>query len=140
MTVAECSVHASTVAVGGRAVLLIGPSGAGKSDLALRLIDRGGMLVADDYTVLTPRDGALVASPPASIAGRIEVRGVGIIAMPYREAAPVALAILLGQPEERLPEPRTIDLAGVAVPALALNPFTAAAPIKVERALQEMAA
>ena len=68
------TIHASTVAIEGRAVMIVGPSGAGKSDLALRLIDRGATLVADDYTNLSRDGDTLVASAPATIAGRIEVR------------------------------------------------------------------
>jgi len=137
MSVRE-TVHASTVAIAGRAVLLIGPSGAGKSDLALRLIDRGAMLVSDDYTDLTPTRDDLIASPPATIAGRIEVRGLGIVDMPYLAAAPVALAVLLDVPVERMPEPRTHLLAGRAVPAISLDPFGLSAAIKVELAMRRI--
>ena len=128
-------VHASTVAIRGRAVMLLGESGAGKSDLALRLLDRGAELVSDDYTLLR-RDGAtLNASAPATIAGRIEVRGLGILDWPCRTSAPVALAVLLGREVERMPEPRTVSLAGTALPAVALDPHEVSAPIKVELAL-----
>src|SRR3546814_11301183 len=70
----EQAVHASCVALDGRAVLLMGASGSGKSDLALRLIDRGWSLVSDDYVTLECRGGKLVAAPPEQIAGRMEVR------------------------------------------------------------------
>ena len=66
--------HVSSVAIGGRAVLIAGASGHGKSDLALRLIDRGAKLISDDYTIVEAKDGRLWASPPATIAGKIEVR------------------------------------------------------------------
>jgi len=130
------TVHASTVAIAGRAVLLFGPSGAGKSDLALRLIDRGAMLVSDDYTDLAVIGDELIASPPATIAGRIEVRGLGIVDLPYLAAVPVALAVRLDAPVERMPEPRTHLLAGRAVPAIALDPFELSAAIKVELAIR----
>ena len=133
------TIHATTVAIGGRGVLLTGASGAGKSDLALRLIDRGAMLVSDDYTVLTPRDGVLVATPPATIAGRIEVRALGIVDVPYRAQAPVALAIALGAEDERMPGPRRILLADIAVPQVTIDPYPASAPIKVEWALARLA-
>ena len=68
------TIHASCVALGEQAILLTGPSGSGKSDLALRLLDRGAILVSDDYTVLTANRGRVVATAPATIAGRIEVR------------------------------------------------------------------
>lgn len=133
------TIHATTVAIGGRGVLLTGASGAGKSDLALRLIDRGALLIADDYTVLAASDGQLFATPPATIAGRMEVRGLGIIDLPYRARVPVALAIALGREEERMPEPRRILLAGIAVPQVTIDPHPASAPIKVEWALAHRA-
>ena len=124
-------IHASCVAIGGRAVLIAGDSGSGKSDLALRLIDRGAALVSDDQTE------RLTAAAPATIAGQIEVRGLGILAMPHRSPMPVSLLIELGAPVERMPEPRRRSLCGVAVPAIALDPFEASATIKAELALRE---
>lgn len=130
-------IHASCVAIGGRAVLIVGDSGSGKSDLALRLIDRGAALVSDDQTELTVEAGRLTAAAPATIAGQIEVRGLGILAMPHRSPMPVSLLIELGAPVERMPEPRRRSLCGVAVPAIALDPFEASATIKAELALRE---
>src|SRR6185369_13552251 len=77
------SFHASTVARDGRAVLIMGPSGSGKSDLALRLLDRGFSLVSDDQTLVRVDGGRLLASPPQTIAGKLEVRGVGIVEMKH---------------------------------------------------------
>ncbi|MEG3175235.1 HPr kinase/phosphatase C-terminal domain-containing protein [Sphingomonas sp. RB3P16] len=128
--------HATTVAIGDVAVLLIGASGSGKSDLALRLIDRGAVLVSDDITDLTERDGTLYAAPPATIAGKIEVRGLGIVEMVYKEAMPVALVIRLDGVIERMPpEDRTMAIAGIALPVVALDAFAASTPIAVELAL-----
>lgn len=128
-------IHASAVAIGGRAVLLGGRSGAGKSDLALRLIDRGAILVADDYVHLR-RDGArLLADPPANIAGRIEMRGVGLLERPFLRDVPVALFVDLDAPPQRLPEPATRSFAGIALPAIALQALEPSAPLKVEAAL-----
>ena len=132
------TLHLTTVAINGRAVLIEGPSGAGKSDLALRLIDRGAELVSDDYTVIA-RDGeALVASPPPRIAGAIEVRGVGILPSAFRPSAPAAMLVSLCSDPDRLPEPRSRELLGVTLPELALDPFPASAPIKVELALSHI--
>src|SRR5688572_18237664 len=89
------TLHASCVAIGGNAVLLHGRSGCGKSDLALRLIDRGAKLVSDDYTVLTRVNDRLLASPPPTIAGRIEVRGIGIVDLPHIADVEVRMLVAL---------------------------------------------
>lgn len=128
-------VHASCVAIGGRAMLIAGPSGAGKSDLALRLIDRGATLVSDDYTSLRVEDGRLIASAPELIAGKLEVRGLGILDVYRLVEAPVALWIDLAPPE-RLPAPATHGIAGVTLPAVRLAPLEPSAPIKAEWALE----
>jgi serine kinase of HPr protein (carbohydrate metabolism regulator) len=130
-------IHASCVAIGEHAVLIAGDSGTGKSDLALRLIDRGAMLVSDDQTELTLDGERLMAAAPATIAGQIEVRGLGIVAMAHRSPMPVALLIDLGAPVERMPEPHTRSVCGIDVPLIALDPFESSAPIKVELALSE---
>ncbi|PCG15839.1 MULTISPECIES: HPr kinase/phosphorylase [Sphingomonas] len=129
------TLHATTVAIGGWGVMITGRSGAGKSDLALRLIDRGAELVSDDYTVLTAGDGVLSAAAPATIAGRMEVRGIGIVDWPYRIVAPVVMAVTLGDEDERMPDPRMIEIAGVTLPEVVIDPRWPSAPIKVEWAL-----
>jgi serine kinase of HPr protein (carbohydrate metabolism regulator) len=130
------TVHASCVAIEGRAVLIAGGSGKGKSDLALRLIDRGARLVSDDYTVIHAEAGRLYASAPPAIAGRIEIRHVGLVEMERTEAAPVCLHVDLDSAPERLPEPCRIALEGVELPSLALAALEASAPIKLEQALR----
>lgn len=130
------TIHASCVAIGGRGVLLAGRSGVGKSDLALRLIDRGAVLVSDDYTQLVRRNGILRATSPATIAGKIEVRSVGIVEMPHVSNVEVALLIDLEGSVVRLPDRAARRLAGVDVPVAALAPFEASAPIKVELLLR----
>lgn len=134
----EQTVHASTVAIDGRGVMILGDSGTGKSDLALRLIDRGAMLVSDDYTRLHSDGGRLVAAPPATIAGRIEVRGIGIVAMPYATRADVTLAVRLGSEDERMPDPACTTIAGVDLPLVTIDPRPASAAIKVELALAQV--
>src|SRR5215213_3566639 len=89
------TLHASTVALDGRAVLITGPSGSGKSDLALRLLDRGFKLVSDDQTMVRLDGERLVASAPANIAGKLEVRGIGIVEVEHDENVPVALMVAL---------------------------------------------
>ena len=130
------TIHASCVAREGRAVLIAGPSGSGKSDLALRLIDRGAGLVSDDYTVLHRVGEKLIARAPENIRGKIEVRGIGIVAMETVQEVPVALIIDLSEQGERFPlTERTRLIAGITVPVLRLRPFEASAAIKVEIAL-----
>jgi serine kinase of HPr protein (carbohydrate metabolism regulator) len=130
--------HATTVAIAGRGVMIVGPSGSGKSDLALRLIDRGAVLVSDDYTAFSVIDGALMAAPPPTIAGRIEIRGVGIVELPHLAGVPIAMLVDLAGEAERLPEPRHERVAGIDIPAIALPAFEASTPIKVEIALSRL--
>lgn len=115
--------------------MLTGVSGSGKSDLALRLIDRGAALVSDDYTVLTRVSETLLAAPPATIAGQMEVRGIGIVSAPFVESVPVILVVRLGEAPERMPEARFAAIEGVAVAEILLDAFEPSAPIKVEMAL-----
>jgi hypothetical protein len=127
--------HATAVAIDGLGVLIEGPSGSGKSDLALRLIDRGAQLVADDQ-VHAARDGdAVRLRCPEPIRGMIEVRGLGLLSLPARGDVPLALCVALGA-EERLPAPASRPLLGRPVRAVTLDPRAPSAPIKVELALR----
>ncbi len=130
-------VHATAVAIDGRAVLLLGASGSGKSDLALRLIDRGAKLIADDQTRLRRREEALIASAPSEIKGLIEVRGLGIVAVPTLAEAPVRLAVELVRSEavERLPEPDWAEFLGVRVRRIKLAAFEASTVAKLHLAV-----
>lgn len=108
--------HASTVAIGGKAVLITGPSGSGKSTLALDLISRGLQLVADDRTVLHRRSDCLIASAPPSLVGLIEARGIGILPSPYHGPAIVRLVVDLGTPtQQRLPDRQSITILGIGI-------------------------
>ncbi|KQN71074.1 HPr kinase/phosphorylase [Sphingomonas sp. Leaf62] len=133
----EPPIHAGCVAIRGVGVLIAGPSGSGKSDLALRLIERGGVLVSDDYTLLHVEAGVLHATAPATIAGRIEVRGLGIVDRPTIASIPVALFVEAGTPD-RLPEPMTRTLAGIAIPAYRLALLEASAPAKIDLMLDRI--
>lgn len=130
-------VHATAVALGGAGVLLRGPSGSGKSDLALRLIDGGGRLIADDQTMLS-RDGAAIRmTAPATIAGRLEVRGLGIVTVPTAPAAALTLVVDLADAAmiDRMPQPARCRILGLAVPLLTLAPFEASAAAKLRVAV-----
>jgi serine kinase of HPr protein (carbohydrate metabolism regulator) len=133
------TVHASTVAADGRAVVIMGPSGAGKSDLALRLLDRGFTLVSDDQTLLKRNDDRLVASAPANIAGKLEIRGIGIVDMETVTNIPVALLVDLTSEIMRLPdENRHRPILGVSIPLISIDAMTASAPSQVALALDRV--
>lgn len=126
---ARRQVHGSCVSRDGDGVLLIGPPGSGKSDLALRLLGRGFTLVADDRVDI--EDG--VATPPAILAGLLEVRGFGIVRLPYAAAARLALVAELGTAAERLPAPDRH--AELGLPLIRLDPAAASAAERVALAL-----
>jgi serine kinase of HPr protein (carbohydrate metabolism regulator) len=131
-------VHATCVAIDGAGILLRGPSGAGKSDLALRLVDGGAALVADDRVDLRRRGTCLVASPPAPLRGLVEARGVGILRLPFLDAAELRLVVdLVARDEvERLPGPESEAVLGIVLPRLRLHGFDASAPAKLALALR----
>ncbi|KQS04892.1 aldolase [Sphingomonas sp. Leaf357] len=140
-TLTSETLHATAVAIGSHAVLIEGPSGAGKSDLALRLIDRGAVLISDDRTILQADNGTVRATAPRTIAGRIEVRGIGILPMQYAEGVEVALLVRLTDAVERMPL-ETVErrIAGIVIPEIALDAREPSAPIKVELALKRQIA
>lgn len=133
------TVHASSVASDGRAVLISGPSGSGKSDLTLRLLDRGFTLVSDDQTIVRRIGDRLIASAPSTIAGKLEIRGIGIVDMDSVDDVPVALLVELASGFERLPdESRERPILGVPLPLVGIDAMTASAPSKVALALDRM--
>ncbi|MBX7198928.1 MAG: HPr kinase/phosphatase C-terminal domain-containing protein [Rhodospirillaceae bacterium] len=136
-------IHASCVVVGGIGVLIRGASGSGKSDLALRLIDAGASLVADDYCEAEALAGRLVVRPPPTIAGKLEVRGFGIVDIAHLPSTTVGLIVdLVASAEiERLPDPRgegvlSDTIEGVRLPRLRLDPTHASSVAKVRLALK----
>lgn len=140
-------VHGTCVAYAGRGALMRGTPGSGKSDLALRFIscfgggssEDGARLVADDQVLLARERDAILARPPDTIAGKLEVRGIGIVEVEH--CAPVTLALIVdivrAEDMPRLPpEPLPAeDVLGVRVPLLRLDPFEHSSPIKLKLAL-----
>jgi serine kinase of HPr protein (carbohydrate metabolism regulator) len=130
------TVHASTVATGGRAVLITGPSGTGKSDLTLRLLDRGFTLVSDDQTIVKRQDNRLIASAPPTIRGKLEIRGLGIVDVEIVENVPIALLVELTSDIQRLPDDsRERPILGIPLPLVSIDAMAASAPSKVALAL-----
>lgn len=131
------TVHGTLVALGNDGVLLRGPSGSGKSDLALRLIipPSPWSLVSDDQVVLSRDGDEVTGRAPASIAGKLEVRGIGIVPCPVRDAAVICLIVDLvpRQDVPRMPEPdHSAKLLTVAIPCVRLHAFDASTPAKIE--------
>lgn len=126
------TLHATCIVLDGVGALLTGPSGAGKSDLALRLLEHGAHLVADDRVVLRREGADVIASAPPSLAGLLEIRGYGVVSVPAKSEAVIRRVIDLkskpvrkGDSVERYPNPDRIDLLGQSVVRAELNPFCA---------------
>lgn len=127
--------QAGCVSIGGRGILIEGQPGSGKTSLALELLDRGAQLVGDDGVRLAVRGGQLWASPPHNIAGKLEIRNVGIVDLPSVDA-PVSLRLVLADDAPRFIESAgTTDLQGLQIPTLHFDPRGAAAAIRAEFAL-----
>lgn len=137
LVVVPQKLHASCVSIGSRGVLLIGKSGSGKSDVALRLISRGAMLVADDQTLLRVEGKYLIASVDTSIRGLLEIRGVGLVQYPVANNIPVNLVVKLSPREEmeHIPAPASFEYMGVTIPQITLHGFDAVTPDKIFAAL-----
>lgn len=132
-------IHATCVAFENRGILLQGPSGSGKSDLALRLIEDGARLVADDQVEVHAReDGRLEARAPDRIAGLLEVRGLGIIKMDHLETCTLVLAVDLVDASliERMPDAAFTSITGGQLRQISLAPYEASAPAKLRQALR----
>ena len=133
------NLHASCVATEGRAILIAGPSGSGKSDLALRLMDRGFTLVSDDRTIVRKQGDRLIASAPATIRGKLEIRGIGIVDMDTVSDVPVAMVVELTSDIQRLPDDsRERLILGASIPLISVDAMTASAASKVAVALDRL--
>lgn len=148
----EALIHGTCLALGEDGVLLLGQPGAGKSDLALRLIDapgtgltgalRSAMLVADDQVAIRRGEGAsLIASAPPALAGKLEIRGLGIAGLPHRPAVMLKLAVRLTPAAEieRLPDlaKARMEILGIGVPLVLIDPEKASAPARIRAALDQ---
>lgn len=127
------TIHGTCVAFGDAGVLLRGPSGAGKSDLAMRLIEAGAMLVADDRVDLRNDGGRIHASAPPRLAGLLELRGTGLAKVPFRPAAALVLVADLVDPSalERLPHPAWCEYLGERIRSVKVAPFEGSAATKL---------
>ncbi len=140
------TVHGSAVAIDGRGILIRGRSGSGKSSLVLGLIDRDPArtrLVADDRVALAVDGDRLVATVPAAIAGKLEVRGIGVVDLPHVPSCPVALVVDIRPPAEceRMPAAGALatTLLGIAVPRFMLPHGAPDGPARVRFALAHLA-
>lgn len=148
----DALIHGSCIAVGLDGVLLLGAPGAGKSDLVLRFIDhqgsgisgalRSARLVADDQVAVKRVDGELMASAPPALSGKLEIRGLGIVAVSAVAEVRLSLAVRLTPAAEieRLPdlEKARMEILGVALPLIRIDPAKASAPARIRAALDHM--
>ncbi len=133
------NMHATAVAIAGAGLMICGTSGSGKSDLALRLIDRGATLISDDYVDISRTNGKLYLSPPANLAGKLEVRSLGIFEQGHLSGIPLKLITKLSDSPDRFPmDKQTMILLGITMPFCTLNAMENSATIKVELALQRI--
>jgi serine kinase of HPr protein (carbohydrate metabolism regulator) len=141
MTAGDGTIHASAVAIGEKGVLIRGRSGSGKSSLVLALLTLSpeATLVADDRVLVSAESDSVVAAAPEVIAGKLEVRGLGIVRVRHVSPVAVALVVDLLPLDEcpRLPEPREreVSLAGIVVPRVFVAIGAADAPFRVLAAL-----
>ena len=147
MKQSQISSHGTCVSVGGDGVLILGEPGSGKSSLALRLIDEPGYgissvlqrseLVADDQVIVTRDQGRLMASAPATLRGKLEIRGLGIVTLATLPSITLTLVVKLQDHSvmERLPDPATFEILGVALPLVEIDAKMASAPARIRTAL-----
>jgi len=130
--------HATAIAIDGVGVLIRGPSASGKSDLALRLIEAGGILIADDQVEVARVDDRCLLSAPETINGLLEVRGLGVVDIGAVQDIPLGLVIDLKPRDkiERMPEPKEELIEGISIRVLDIDAFEMSAPAKIKMALR----
>ncbi len=132
-------IHATAVAINGHGILLLAPSGAGKSDMALRLIDRGAILVSDDAVAVDTEGDMPVVKPAPNIKGKLEIRGIGICSMDSLDSAPLRMIVELSAEVDRMPASTLKkEICGYMIPSIKLVPFEISAAIKLEHALRSI--
>lgn len=129
---------AACVALNGRAVLIESRDTQARAELALRLVDRGGSLIAGEHTICQRQDGQLIACAPTKDRGRIEVAGLGIVELPSQERAQVDLLIVILDTPTLFPQETTRRLAGIPVRVVTLAALDPAAPAKIAVALGQL--
>lgn len=113
------SLHASAFAYAGAGCVLLGDSGTGKSRILAEALMHGARMIADDQVLLRAEHGVLIAKAHATLEGVLELRGMGLITLPFLASHPIHLVVQLRpRVHERLPEPETAEYEGVAVPCL----------------------
>ncbi len=118
--------HCTVVSINGFGILIEGQSGSGKTSLALGLLERAearslpATFVTDDQAFLESRSGKLIAKAPDEIAGKVEIRGFGILNMPHSDEAPIHLVVKLVPDDtiKRMPDRKTTSLCGMEIPSL----------------------
>ncbi|MEP7174324.1 MAG: HPr kinase/phosphatase C-terminal domain-containing protein [Aestuariivirga sp.] len=147
MKQSQIFLHGTCVSLGGEGVLILGEPGSGKSTLALRLIDEPGYgisgvllrseLVADDQVVVSRDQDRLMASAPATLRGKLEIRGLGIVTLATPPSVPLALVVKLQDHAaiERFPDPATFDILGMALPLVEIDGKMPSAPARLRAAL-----
>jgi HPr kinase/phosphorylase len=150
MNQSQIFLHGTCVSVSGAGVLILGEPGSGKSTLALRLIDEPGHgisgvllrseFVADDQVIVTRDQDRLMASAPATLRGKLEIRGLGIVTLATPPSAPLALVVKLRDHSaiERLPDPAIFDILGIALPLVEIDAKQPSAPARLRAALNSL--
>lgn len=133
------TLHATAVAIAGYGVIFTGKSGSGKSDLALRLIDRGAVLISDDSVILKHADDKISLCGPEKLAGKLEVRSLGVLDFEHVADVELKMEVQLDQQVDRFPMDRQQNIfLGEAISSIKLDADETSAPIKVEMALKKL--
>jgi serine kinase of HPr protein (carbohydrate metabolism regulator) len=139
MAAENSTIHASAVLIGAKAVLIRGPSGSGKSQLVWNLLqaaERGTLpfarLVVDDRALVEAHGGRLLVRPAPTLAGMIEIYGLGVRKLPFEPVAEVGLVVdLAAEDADRLPAEKAekTSISGVSLPRLTVAAGMAALPL-----------